>query len=305
MGSIMQMRNINLVNIYEPGKVAEEISILFEECGAQDSFAPCSIVFKDIEKLFMGTYPGYRGCTTQYHDLKHTMYTVLAMGRLMHGAYKDGVALTPRMLLLGVVSALFHDTGYIQEDSDTEGTGAKYTQIHVDRSIVFMQKYFAEHGYTNKDADYCAGIILHTKLAQNIAEICETGTFCKQLGNMLGSADLLSQMGDRTYLEKLLFLYYEFQEGGIAGFNQEFDILKNTLDFYNMAQKRLHDDLGRVCRYMRTHFRCRWDIDSDLYSDAMESNIVYLKEILSGNHDAYRQKLRRDGIVDALGKDAS
>jgi len=40
-------------------------------------------------------------------------------------------------------AALFHDTGYIQEKSDDEGTGAKYTSIHVKRSIQFLDKHQA------------------------------------------------------------------------------------------------------------------------------------------------------------------
>ena len=31
-------------------------------------------------------------------------------------------------------------------------------------------------------------------------------------------ADLVGQMSDRAYLEKLLFLYYEFKEAGFPGY---------------------------------------------------------------------------------------
>ncbi len=69
---------------------------------------------------------------------------------------------------------------------------------------------------------------------------------------MLGSADLLGQMSDRAYLEKLLFLYKEFREAGIPGFNTEFDIIRKTVDFYEITVQRLRGPFAEAYGSPRT-----------------------------------------------------
>lgn len=61
---------------------------------------------------------------------------------------------------------------------------------------------------------------------------------------ILAAADLLGQMADRAYLEKLLFLYYEFREAGIGGYDSTFDILKKTAGFYASTKNRQRTRLG-------------------------------------------------------------
>jgi len=119
-------------------------------------------------------------------------------------------------------------------------------------------------------------------------------------GKMLGAADILGQMADRTYLEKLLFLYHEFKEAGLSGYESERDLLEKTLGFYDMIRKRLAGDLSGVDRYLRPHFMDRYGVDQNLYEEAVEKNIAYLRQVL-GNHD-HRDLLRRGGVVGKLKK---
>jgi hypothetical protein len=119
---------------------------------------------------------------------------------------------------------------------------------------------------------------------------------------MLGTADLMGQMADRTYLEKLLFLYYEFKEGGIMGYADELDLLKKTMDFYDMTQKRFTNVLGGMNKYMRYHFKARWNLDKDLYMEAVNNHIHYLEFILENHEKDYRGHLKRGGMVEKLNK---
>ena len=96
--------------------------------------------FGDILKLFNGDYPGYRRCNTLYHDLNHTMDCLLVTTKLIHGAFLNGIIFDRRDVTLGLISALMHDTGYIQAVDDDTGTGAKYTVCHIQRSIEFLKK---------------------------------------------------------------------------------------------------------------------------------------------------------------------
>ena len=117
---------------------------------------------------------------------------------------------------------------------------------------------------------------------------------------MEGTADLLGQMADRTYLEKLLLLYLEFREGGIPGYEVEFDVLEKTLPFYNLINQRLVKNLNNVQRFMLPHFRKRWNLDCDLYALAIKNNLSYLNRLISDHPKDYRAFLRRDNIVNEL-----
>jgi hypothetical protein len=86
-------------------------------------FERVDLAFTDFMDLFAGRYPGYRKCNTRYHDLKHTTDTFMAMARLIHGAAIKGIKITRRGTSLWLISALMHDTGYIQTVDDQTGTG--------------------------------------------------------------------------------------------------------------------------------------------------------------------------------------
>jgi len=290
-----EMQLSRIIDMEDPDSVLDEVRaivfIMFPDFG----FDTVDRVFKDIVRLFRGMYPGYRRCTTQYHDLKHTTDAFLAMARLMHGAFMSGENLTKEQVDLVLVCALMHDTGYIQTIDDEVGTGAKYSRIDTRRSIVFMEKYIADSGLSKEDFKHYPNILICTDLDTKINKIRFESREIELLGKMLGTADLLGQMADRTYLEKLLFLFYEFREGGIMGYDSELDLLKKTIDFYAMTRKRFARELDNVNEYVRQHFKARWNLDRDLYMEAIEKNISYLKFLLKNHEKDYRDCLRRDG----------
>lgn len=291
----------DLVSMADPQAVFDEVCRVTAVLQPRFNFAPLNRVFLDIVELFQGDYPGYQRCNTRYHDLKHTTACLLAMARLIHGAWCHGLILPERDMELGLIAALFHDTGYIQSDLEVGGTGAKYTLVHVDRSIAFMEAYCAQAGYTPQDVDYCRSCIGCTGLEVKIEELSFESTTHQTVGCMLGTADLLGQMADRTYLERLPFLYREFQEGQVPGFESELDLLRKTPAFWEFTQLRLATVLGNVDRYMGDHFQAWWGLDRDINREAIEENIAYLKFILENHESEYPQYLRRSGLLKILG----
>ncbi|MGE4554065.1 MAG: hypothetical protein AB7D57_13215, partial [Desulfovibrionaceae bacterium] len=127
--------------------------------------------FADVVRLFIGDYPGYRACNTAYHDLTHTLAVLLATARLLHGVNAAGRPVSARTTCLALTSALLHDVGYLQNEDETEGTGARYTLVHVTRSIDFMRGYFACHGRSTRDAEDAAAMIRCTDLAVPVPSI--------------------------------------------------------------------------------------------------------------------------------------
>jgi hypothetical protein len=245
-------------------------------------------VFSDILKLFSGNYPGYRGCNTYYHDLSHTMDCLLVTAKLINGASLNGVGFTPRDVNLGLISALMHDTGYIQAVGDKAGTGAKYTVSHIERSIEFMKKYFYDHAFPAEYLPICSDFLRCTGLDVKIDEIKFQSPEHEILGQILGTADLIGQMANENYLEKLPLLYDEFKEGGVPGYNNRLELLEKTPAFWEMVKKRLVDELGHVDRYLRDYFRVLWGINQDLYRQAIDRNIERLQLFLAAPRPTMR-----------------
>jgi len=265
----------------------------------QFDFAPVDLTFRDALRLFQGQYPGYQACDTAYHDLKHTTDTFLAMARIIHGAAITDRHFSERAVALGLISALFHDSGYILA-VDEEGPGARYTLVHIKRSIAFMDSYFVVRGFLREDFEFCQAILNCTGLDVRIGGIRFASQENEILGKMLGTADLLGQMADRTYLEKLPFLYDEFKIANVDGLGSELDFFRNTPGFFDMTMDRFQHELGGVKRYMRHHFRARWGIDQGLYMSAIENSITHLKHNLEHHPDDYGKHLRRAGVIQNL-----
>lgn len=252
--------------------------------------------------LYRGNYPGYRACNTDYHDLPHTTNTFLATARLIHGSVLNGETFTDRFVSLCLIAALFHDSGYIQEEHDTDGTGAKYTQTHVRRSMDFMERAGPKLGLSDDEIHAGCTMISCTDLPVNISEITFDSTSCNRLSRILATADLLAQMADRSYLEKLLFLYREFKEAGVGGFENELDLLQKTVGFYDFFNQRLKNTLDSSDRFMTSHFIARWNIHKNLYREAIENQKNYLIKILEIPDANPLDHLRRDGIVEKVRK---
>jgi hypothetical protein len=115
----------------------------------------------------------------------------------------------------------------------------------------------------------------------------------KTAGLILGTADLICQMSNRAYMEKLVYLFEEFKEGGVPGFDVEYDIIRKTVDFYGFMKVRFVETLSDVRMYARDHFKNRFSIDQNLYVEAIERHMAYLREIIQDGDPDFRKKLRR------------
>lgn len=286
-----------LVDVSDHAKLFEEIQLVTRLILPSFDFKYVSKVYNDMETLFNGEYAGYRACNTKYHDISHTHQVLLAMLRLMHGAFISGVRFSEKEMNISLISALMHDTGYIQESSDLTGTGAKYTQNHIQRSIDFVYRYFSGIPMFEDSLNDFADILNCTGLTTKTKEIKFSSPKTALLGKMLGTADILGQMSDRFYLEKLLFLYIEFQEAGIKGYTSELDLLEKTPFFYEMTKNRFVNELGSANNYAVLHFRERWNINLDLYDDAINNNLECLKKLLRDHRYDYLSFLRRGQLA--------
>ena len=265
--------------------------------------------FDDIGRLYVGEHPQYRPCDTEYHDIQHILDVTLAMARLMDGYERSrkvtrsrvgsSPALPAACFSLGVVTALFHDFGYLRRRSDRRHRyGAEYTLTHVTRGSKHLHAYLPRIGlkrYAN------AGSILvhYTGYERRAETIPLNDTLLRRLGHMLGTADIIAQMADRCYLEKCRDrLYPEFVLGGLASrklaggrtqviFSSGDDLVRKTPAFYMNAVKRLDLQLARAYEYAERHFA-----GQNLYLEEMQKNVRYARAVaVAPNTQSLRRTL--------------
>ena len=276
-----------------PQYVMSEVKRIFQFSYPASLFSRVLGNFKNVVSLFDGKFQGYQGCNTEYHNLGHSLDALLASMRLIDGYNLSEGKMNEKLTVDLLLAALFHDTGYIQEDWDKNGTGAKYTKSHVERSIEFIRNNSGKLMIDKSEEDIIAHIISCTGLQMRWVDISFSSKQEEIAGAILGASDLLGQMADRLYLEKLLFLYNEFKEAGIQGYETEFDIIRKTAAFYAVTAERLKKDLLSVHELARVHFRERFGIDRNLYMEAIEKHMDYLKKIIDDGSSNFRSKLKR------------
>lgn len=216
-------------------------------------------VSQDVFALFKGYLPSYLPIDTRYHDLGHTLRVLPPFCQLAVALSKEQPeTILPRDLELGLITVFLHDSGYIREKGDRGGTGAKYTFRHISRSVDFAGRYLSCLGYRKQDLMRVEHMIKCTGVKPELEQINFTSEGCRLLGYALGTADLLSQMADPGYLNKLSLLFSEFQEAynyegpkqlkemEVQPFKNCEDLIQNTPFFFKkVVQKRL-EDMGEL-----------------------------------------------------------
>ena len=287
------------VNLTDPQQVCQAVCATL---GAADGGIDRALIgqaFDFFSRLYAGEVPAYHGCETRYHDMQHALDVTLACARLLAGherAHADRLG-APR-LTLGVIVALFHDTGYIRRRQDRRcWHGAQYTLHHVARSARMISHFLAEEGHGHW-ARRAVELVHFTGYEIPLDQIRLNDPLDLRLGHLIGTADLIAQMADRAYLEKCRdYLYEEFELGGVAKrknadgsvevlYESSWDLLCKTPAFYAaMVKKRLDTDFHAGYRYLEQLFE-----GGNPYLAAIERNMTYLRQVLD---DERAQELLR------------
>src|SRR5687767_2180343 len=251
--------------------------------------------FAEIGRLYIGEHPEYQPCDTEYHDVQHILDVTLAMARLMDGYERSRTNGSPTLpaacFALGVITALFHDFGYLRKRGDRRHRyGAEYTLTHVSRGSKHLHGYLPRIGL-KRYANAGATLVHYTGYERPAETIPLNDTLLRRVGHMLGTADIIAQMADRCYLEKCRDrLYPEFVLGGLTRkklpgggiqimFTSGDDLVRKTPGFYMNAAKRLDLQLARAYEYAERHFR-----GQNLYLEEMQKNVRYAQAVGDAPH---------------------
>ena len=283
----------NTVQVSSTTAVSAAVRALFQDAWPGEKFERLATAFDDFAKLFTGQMPGYHGVDTVYHDRQHTLDVTLAAARLLVGYEKTA---EPSMRLgadratIGIVSALFHDAGYIRESDDRHShNGAEFTLYHVTRSARFLARYLPRIGMDSW-TPVATRLVHFTGYELKTSQIQLSDERDRKLGAILGTADLIAQMADRCYLEKCRDrLYPEFVLGGVAAatdsagalqvrYSSGVDLLRHTPQFVRETRaQRLDEEFGQAYRYLEPLFGGK-----NPYLEAIDRNIGYLNTVLRG-----------------------
>ena len=188
--------------------------------------------------------------------------------RLMHGVHASGDHLTDEEITLMMLAILMHDIGYAQRKGEETGTGAQFTRTHVQRGVEFMKLYFTERRLPSDILVDVTGMILGTEHFRPFAQIDFKDERSRMLARLVATADIVGQMADRKYLEKLLFLYQEFKEAGFGTYQNMFDLLRQTHRFYEMTREKLDGVLGGIYVNLAFHFEEALGVEKNFYMEA-------------------------------------
>ena len=244
-------------------------------------------IFHEVHRLFDGRYPGYQASDSEYHDHIHTCVATVAAARILDGHMKRGGApkLTVRDFELAIAAILLHDTGYIKKTGDTDGTGAKYTLMHANRSVDFAGVVLPRLGLTPDEVRTVQFAILFAgnENWNDPAGLTEQRRF---IGCVVGAGDMLGQMAAPDYPERLPDLYREFSEAanfsklkntGIAIYRSADDLMRRTREFYDgYVHKMLTTRWGNVHEVARFHFPDQ----QDHYREAIAINLDRIDQLV-------------------------
>lgn len=189
-----------------------------------------------------------------YHDVEHTILVTLTGQEILRGKQRLEGNVTPDDWVHFILGLLCHDIGYVkgvcQGDRLAEqqfitgktdnfvvlpvgATDASLTPYHVDRSQQFVDEHFAEHSFVA-----CDRIKHHIELTRFPAPADELHQDTCHYPGLTRAADLIGQLSDPRYLQKIPALFYEFLETGVNkhfGYRHPGDLRAEYPRFYRQG----------------------------------------------------------------------
>lgn len=185
-----------------------------------------------------------------YHNAEHTILVTLVGQEILAGKHMSQGGVSCEDWLHFTISLLCHDIGYVKGvcrddqvennryatgkgefiDLDPGASDAALTPYHIDRGKLFVEERFGGHA-----------LISYETILENIERTrfpvpdSDDEGADHSFADLLRSADLIGQLGDPRYLQKLHALFHEFEEIGAnakMGFKNTEDLRRGYPGFY-------------------------------------------------------------------------
>ncbi|NEO57867.1 MAG: metal-dependent phosphohydrolase [Okeania sp. SIO3B5] len=184
-----------------------------------------------------------------YHNVEHTILVTLVGQEILRGKHirEGGVACED--WLHYIISLVCHDIGYVKGvcQKDKKGwyatgkgdemvnlplgcTDASLTPYHVDRAKLFINERFGGHKLIDVEI-----IKYNIELTRFPVPKESDHQDTVNYPGLVRAADLIGQLSDPRYLNKICSLYYEFEETGFnekVGYKNPSDLRDNYPQFF-------------------------------------------------------------------------
>ena len=178
---------------------------------------------------------------TLYHNAEHTIQVTLVGQAILQGKLIADDDITPEIWLNFIMSLLCHDIGYVpdicksddSESANNNASDAVLMSVHIDRGKQFVEEFFSDQSAI--DIDFIQDCIERTRFP-----VPEAGDYqlTDDYPGLVRGADLIGQLSDPRYINKLPAVFFEFEESGyneITGYKQPGDLLRNYASFYERS----------------------------------------------------------------------
>lgn len=186
-----------------------------------------------------------------YHNVEHTILVTLVGQEILRGKHIREGGVSCEDWLHFIISLLCHDIGYVKgvcrQDEDSKrlyatgrdglkvpipfgSTDASLTPYHVDRGKLFISERFGGHRLIDAEA-----IKRNIELTRFPVPADEDHKDTFNYAGMVRAADLIGQLSDPRYLQKIAALFYEFDETGAnkkLNYRHPGDLRRNYPKFY-------------------------------------------------------------------------
>jgi len=275
------------IDTKDPQQVFEVVSAVYSGLFPKGDRQFVSKSFGWLTDWFTGRYKDYQAIDACYHDFEHTLQGTLCLARLLDGRHRADAdpKVSQRMFELSTLAIMLHDTGYLKHADDTEGTGAKYTLIHVDRSAGFAEQFMIEQGFSARDVRAVRNMIHCTGVATKLEEIPFGDKTERLMGFAVATSDLLGQMADKDYVKKLRFLYNEFSEAAAfhpdrPGYVHKFESLeqlyRDTPGFWELYVK---PKITNHCKCLYKYLNEPYPEGENPYIKRIEANVDKVRKM--------------------------
>jgi hypothetical protein len=254
--------------------------------------------------LFHGKNPEFQPCDTAFHDFDHTMQATAAVADLLAAHRQNSViaALKQRDWELAIAAAILHDTGYLKRRNDVDGSGAKYSAIHVGRGCFHAWDLLPPFGFTRDELRQIQNAICATAISVSMEGLPFHDPREWLIGALVATGDMLGQMAAEDYPERLAGLYLEFREATVFSRLQKasFAVHKNLLDLLEGTEKFYN---GYVTRMLDQEWKGVYRILDDRhgknrYIDRIRTNISRVNLMACSLASGRREVVARRFLVD-------
>lgn len=214
-------------------ELLERLSQGFRQQFGRGALAHEQVLLKHAERIVQTIAES----NTLYHNVEHTVQVTLVGQTILQGRVLDGHEITPKLWTNFILALLCHDIGYVagisgsrQAIRSPDASDAVLMPVHIDRGKQYVFEQLAKE--PGVDVQFIQECIERTRFpVPNAAGYQRTDDY----PGLVRGADLVGQLSDPRYLNKLPAMFFEFEESGyntVTGFQQPGDLMRNYADFY-------------------------------------------------------------------------